>query len=245
MLATLARRVAYTIPILLGVSFVCFALVHIAPGDPLVSVLPPDASADLQAMLTALYGFDRSYPEQFAKWLWRALHGDLGTSIATGRPVTAEVMRAVANTLRLAVLATLIGFSFGCLFGFVAGYHRGTFVDKFASALSVLGVSVPHYWLGMVLVIVFAAELGWLPPTGAGPGHTQQRVRAHAGAGVEIVLELADVAAVEAAAARVERSRWPLVEPLTDRPWGLRDFRVADPDGYYLRVTHGEAAAWG
>ena len=170
MLATLARRVAYTIPILLGVSFVCFALVHIAPGDPLVSVLPPDASADLQAMLTALYGFDRSYPEQFAKWLWRALHGDLGTSIATGRPVTAEVMRAVANTLRLAVLATLIGFSFGCLFGFVAGYHRGTFVDKFASALSVLGVSVPHYWLGMVLVIVFAAELGWLPPTGAGPG---------------------------------------------------------------------------
>jgi peptide/nickel transport system permease protein len=170
MLATLARRVAYTIPILLGVSLVCFALVHIAPGDPLVSVLPPDASADLQRMLTALYGFDRSYPEQFAKWLWRALHGDLGSSIATGRPVVAEVMRAVANTLRLAVLATLIGFFFGCLFGFVAGYHRGTFVDKFASTLSVLGVSVPHYWLGMVLVIVFAAELGWLPPTGAGPG---------------------------------------------------------------------------
>jgi peptide/nickel transport system permease protein len=170
MLATLARRVAYTIPILLGVSLVCFALVHIAPGDPLVSVLPPDASADLQRMLTALYGFDRSYPEQFAKWLWRALHGDLGTSIATGRPVTAEVMRAVANTLRLAVLATLVGFFFGCLFGFVAGYYRGTAVDKLASALSVLGVSVPHYWLGMVLVIVFAAELGWLPPTGAGPG---------------------------------------------------------------------------
>ncbi len=168
MLSTLARRIAYTIPILLGVSLVCFALVHIAPGDPLVSVLPPDASADLQKMLIALYGFDRSYPEQFGIWLWRALHGDLGTSIASGRSVTTEVLRAVGNTLRLAVLATLIGFFFGGLFGFVAGYYRDSWIDKLASALSVLGVSVPHYWLGMVLVIIFAAELGWLPPTGAG-----------------------------------------------------------------------------
>ena len=124
MLAYLARRVVYTVPILLGVSLVCFALVHIAPGDPLVSVLPPDASADLQKMLRTLYGFDRSYPEQFARWLWRALNGDLGTSIATGRPVTAEVMKAVGFTLRLSVLATAIGFFFGCLFGFVAGYFR-------------------------------------------------------------------------------------------------------------------------
>jgi peptide/nickel transport system permease protein len=171
MLAYLIRRVVYTIPILFGVALVCFALVHIAPGDPLVSVLPPDASADLQAMLRTLYGFDRSYAEQFARWLWRAAHGDLGTSIATGRPVVDEVFKAVGYTLRLSVLATLIGFFFGCLFGFVAGYYRDSFVDKAASALSVLGVSVPHYWLGMVLVIVFAAILGWLPPTGAGSGN--------------------------------------------------------------------------
>jgi peptide/nickel transport system permease protein len=174
MLSILARRVVYTIPILLGVSLVCFALVHIAPGDPLVSVLPPDASADLQKVLLAIYGFDRPYIEQFAKWLWRAVNGDLGTSIATGRPVATEVFRAVGNTLRLAVLATAIGFLFGALFGFVAGYYRDTFVDKLASALSVFGVSVPHYWLGMVLVIVFAAELGWLPPTGAGPGGSSE-----------------------------------------------------------------------
>ncbi|NNM74823.1 ABC transporter permease [Enterovirga aerilata] len=171
MLAYLARRVAYTVPILFGVALVCFALVHIAPGDPLVSVLPPDASADLQAMLRTLYGFDRSYPEQFGRWLWRAAHGDLGTSIATGRPVTDEVFKAVGYTLRLSILATLIGFFFGSLFGFVAGYYRDSLVDKAASALSVLGVSVPHYWLGMVLVIVFAAILGWLPPTGAGSGN--------------------------------------------------------------------------
>ena len=174
MLSYLARRFVYTLPILLGVSLVCFALVHIAPGDPLVSVLPPDASAEMQRMLTALYGFDRSYPEQFGVWLWRALHGDLGTSIATGRPVTAEVMKAVGNTFVLAALATVIGFVFGALFGFVAGYYRGSWLDKAASALAVLGVSVPHYWLGMVLVIIFSAQLGWLPPTGAGPSGSSQ-----------------------------------------------------------------------
>jgi peptide/nickel transport system permease protein len=164
------RRLVYALPIMLGVALVCFALVHLAPGDPLVSVLPPDASAELAARIRQLYGFDRSYPEQFFSWLWRALHGDLGSSIATGRPVSAEVFRAVGNTLRLAAVATLIGFILGSLFGFVAGYFRNTWVDRLASFLSVLGVSVPHYWLGMVLVIALSALTGILPASGAGPG---------------------------------------------------------------------------
>ena len=170
MLIYLLRRIVYALPIMLGVALVCFALVHIAPGDPLVSILPPDASADLQAQLRELYGFNRSYPEQFASWVWRALQGDLGTSIASNRAVATEVMRAVGNTLMLAAVATLIGFFFGCLFGFVAGYFQNSWVDKAASLLSVLGVSVPHYWLGMVLVIVFSSQLMWLPASGAGPG---------------------------------------------------------------------------
>lgn len=170
MLSFLLRRIVYTLPIMLGVALVCFALVHLAPGDPLVSILPPDASQELQAKLMELYGFNRSYPEQFVSWVWRALHGDLGMSIASGRPVTGEVMKAVGNTLRLAVFATLIGFIFGCLFGFVAGYFQNSWIDKAASLTSVLGVSVPHYWLGMVLVIIFSSTLMWLPPSGAGPG---------------------------------------------------------------------------
>jgi peptide/nickel transport system permease protein len=174
MFAYLLRRVAYTVPILFGVALVCFALVHIAPGDPLVSILPPDASQELQEQMSKLYGFDRSYPEQFFTWLWRAMQGDLGTSIATSRPVLAEVFKAVGNTLMLASVATAIGFFFGCLFGFVAGYFRDSWVDKAASFLSVLGVSVPHYWLGMVMVIVFSSILGWLPATGAGPGGSDE-----------------------------------------------------------------------
>lgn len=170
MILFLARRILYTIPIMLGVSIVCFALVHISPGDPLVSILPPDASAELQQQMMAIYGFDRSYPEQFLRWLGRAVQGDLGNSIATGRPVTAEVFNAVGNTLILAVTATLIGFTLGSLFGFVAGFYRDSWIDKLASAIAVIGVSIPHYWLGMVLVIIFSVELMWLPATGAGPG---------------------------------------------------------------------------
>jgi peptide/nickel transport system permease protein len=176
MILYLLRRLLYALPIMFGVALVCFSLVHLAPGDPLVSVLPPDASVELQNQLRTLYGFDRSLPEQFVSWIWRALQGDLGTSIATSRPVTAEVFKAVVNTLRLAVLATLIGFVLGSLFGFVAGYFQNSWVDKAASFTAVLGVSVPHYWLGMVLVIIFSSLLMWLPASGAGPGGSDQWV---------------------------------------------------------------------
>jgi len=133
-------------------------------------VLPPDASAQMQEEMRHIYGFDRPLPVQFGLWLMKALHGDLGTSIATGRPVFDEVSKAVGNTLMIAILATIIGFVVGGLSGFVAGYFRGSWLDRVASTSAVLGVSVPHYWLGMVLVIIFSVELGWLPAVGAGPG---------------------------------------------------------------------------
>lgn len=170
MLIYTAKRLLFTLPIMLGVALVCFALVHVAPGDPLVSVLPPDATQEMKQQMMVLYGFDRPYHEQFGRWLVRAVQGDLGTSIRTGRPVLGEIHKAMGNTLMLAALATFIGFVFGALFGFLAGYFRGTWVDKVASLVAVTGVSVPHYWLGMVLVIVFSVKLNWLPPTGAGPG---------------------------------------------------------------------------
>jgi peptide/nickel transport system permease protein len=170
MLTYALMRLVYVIPVALGVSVVCFLLVHLAPGGPLVAVLPPDASAQLQSEMRSIYGFDRPLPVQYGLWLWRALHGDLGTSIASGRPVIEEVGRAVGNTLRLAVLASIIGFVLGLLFGFLAGYFRDTWVDRFVTTISITGVSMPHYWLGMVLVIVFSVYLGWLPAVGAGPG---------------------------------------------------------------------------
>lgn len=164
------KRLIYVLPVAIGVSLICFMLVHIAPGDPLISVLPPDASADLREQIRRSYGFDRPLPIQYWIWLKNVFQGDFGTSIATGRPVVEELRKAIGNTIILSLIATLIGFFFGSLFGFVAGYHRDTVIDKIASFISVIGVSVPHYWLGMVLVIIFSVQLGWLPATGAGPG---------------------------------------------------------------------------
>jgi peptide/nickel transport system permease protein len=169
MLIYIVKRLVYVTPVVIGVSIVCFLLVHIAPGDPLSAILPADATQDLVDQMRAEYGFDKPLPVQYALWFWQVLHGNLGTSIATGRSVASEVSRAVGNTLILASVATVIGFAFGAFFGFVAGYFRGSWLDRTASLVSVLGVSVPHYWLGMVLVIIFSVALTWLPPTGAGP----------------------------------------------------------------------------
>ena len=169
MLLYALKRLISVTPVALGVSIVCFLLVHLAPGDPLTAIMPVDATAEQQAEMRAAYGFDKPLPIQYGIWLWQVLHGDLGQSIASGRPVLSEVSRAVGNSLILASVATLIGFTFGTFFGFVAGYFRDSPLDKIASMVAVLGVCVPHYWLGIVMVIIFSATLGWLPPTGAGP----------------------------------------------------------------------------
>jgi peptide/nickel transport system permease protein len=169
-LVYVARRIVYVIPIVISVALVCFLLVHITPGDPLVAVLPADASQELADQMRIAYGFDRPLPVQFGLWMWKAVNGDLGNSIATGRPVLTEVMRAVGNTVTLAIAAALIGFTFGLLFGLIAGYFRDTWIDKVATSVAIAGVSVPHYWLGMVMVIIFSVQLGWLPAVGAGPG---------------------------------------------------------------------------
>lgn len=168
MLLYLFRRILYTLPIAIGVSIVCFALIHLAPGDPLTAVIPEGASPEVVAQIKAAYGFDRPLPVQYANWIWRAAHGDFGISIMTRRPVISEVAPAVVNTIILAVAAVLLGFGLGITLGLIAGYTSGSFVDRGVTALSVTGVSVPHYWLGMVLIVIFAVNLGALPAMGMG-----------------------------------------------------------------------------
>ncbi len=170
MTAYVIRRFLYAIPIALGVAVIIFSLVHIAPGDPLSALVPADAPSSVVERLRRDYGMDRPVPAQFVLWLGRTLSGDLGVSIATGRPVAGELTRAVANTLLLAVCASLIGFPLGILLGGVAGYFNGRAIDRIATATAITGVSVPHYWLGMLLVIVFSVELNLLPAMGMGPG---------------------------------------------------------------------------
>jgi peptide/nickel transport system permease protein len=173
-LVYILRRLLYVIPISLAVSAVCFALVFLAPGDPLSAVLPGDASVELVEKLKADYGFDKPIPVQFAKWVARAVQGDLGLSLATGRPVNSEISRAISNTFVLALFACSIGFTLGLVLGTVAGYFHGTWIDRTVTAIAVTGVSVPHYWLGMVLVIVFSVLYPILPATGMGEGGSAQ-----------------------------------------------------------------------
>jgi peptide/nickel transport system permease protein len=164
------RRIVYAIPIALAVSLVCFMLVHIAPGDPIDAILPPDASAETVAMVRKDYGLDKPLPVQFGLWLGHVVQGDFGLSLANRRPVLDELKVAAGRTFILASTAALLGFVIGCVLGGLAGVFRGTVVDRMAVGSAVAGISVPHYWLGMVFVIVFSVVLGWLPAIGAGPG---------------------------------------------------------------------------
>jgi peptide/nickel transport system permease protein len=168
MFAYALKRLLYALPIALGVTLVSFMLVHMAPGDALNAIAPADAPVEVIEALKSAYGLDRPVPVQYGLWLARALRGDLGTSIASGRPVAGEVLSAVSNTLMLAGVASLAGVLAGCILGALAGYYSGKAIDRFATVLSVIGVSIPHYWLGLILTIVFSITLGWLPAMGAG-----------------------------------------------------------------------------
>lgn len=170
MLLTILRRLAYALPIAISVGFICFMLVQIAPGDPVNAIVPPDAPQEVVDQVRRDYGLDRPVLVQFGLWLGRVVQGDLGRSLATGRPVWDDLSSAIGNTVLLAVAAALAGFLLGCTLGGLAGAARGTWLDRAAVALAVAGVSVPHFWLGMVLVIIFSVTLNWLPAVGMGPG---------------------------------------------------------------------------
>ena len=173
MLSYILRRLVYVVPIALGVTVVCFSLVYIGPGDPLSSILPEDAPQSVIDKIKAEYGLDKPLPIQYVLWLGKALIGDFGTSIVTSRPVLLELAPALVNSLILAIGGACLGFIVGVVLGGLAGYFHGRPADRMFTALAITGVSVPHYWLAIVLVIIFSVELSLLPALGmTGSGST-------------------------------------------------------------------------
>lgn len=168
MLRFVLQRLAYALPIIVGVSLICFLLVHLAPGDPASALIPDDTPPEVAAQIRAAYGFDQPLPLQYLRWLGNVATGDLGLALSTRRPVIEEVLPAVANTLRLAAGAIVLACVAGVLLGTLAAYRAGRVSDRAISAVGISGMSVPQYWLGIVLVIVFSVELGLLPATGMG-----------------------------------------------------------------------------
>src|SRR5215467_4431479 len=159
------RRLLLAIPTLLGASIIVFSMVHLAPGDPISALLPVDASKQQIDEIRKAYGFDKPLPVQYLKWLGRVATGDLGKSIATRRAVILDVRDSLANSLVLAVSSSVLGF--GIALGLLAAFRQGRWLDKAASAIAVIGVSVPHYWAGIILIIIFSVQLNWLPAMGA------------------------------------------------------------------------------
>jgi len=164
------RRLILTIPILLGVTVICFALVQLAPGDPVQSLVRPDATPEQIQSLRAFYGLDQPLVIQYLLWLWRVLGGNFGMSISTNLPVATEVLRAFQNTIVIALISVVIAFIVSMILGVIAATRPGSIVDRLVTAIAVFGISVPTFWLAVVLVIFFAVELGWLPATGMGGG---------------------------------------------------------------------------
>ncbi|MES2530703.1 MAG: ABC transporter permease [Pseudomonadota bacterium] len=162
------RRLLYAVPICMGVGVVCFSLIYLAPGDPLQTILPADATPEVIELMRRAYGLDKPVYQQFLLWLARAFQGDFGQSISTGRPVFVEVSQALRNTAMLAMFAVPLSMGIGFAVGALAGFFRKRWLNAVVTALSTIGVCVPNYWLGIVLVIIFSVKLMLLPSSGMG-----------------------------------------------------------------------------
>jgi ABC-type dipeptide/oligopeptide/nickel transport system permease component len=168
----LARRLVLTVPVLLGVATLVFALIHLVPGDPVQAMLGESAAEEDIAALRERLGLHRPLFEQYGLFLKGAVGGDLGTSLRTGEPVVDAIASRLPATLELSIAAMLVALGVAVPLGILAAVRRGTVVDHAATAVALIGVSIPNFWLGPLLAIVFAVELGWLPASGRGtPAH--------------------------------------------------------------------------
>jgi peptide/nickel transport system permease protein len=162
------RRLLYAVPVLLGVSMLVFVLIHLAPGDVVDILVPPEVPKEIADDLRRRFRLDEPIYLQYLAWLGRLMVGDFGISFFTGRPVAEELFGALGNTLVIALPAALLGFSLGVGLGALAAYNRDTWLDKVFSATAIIGVSLPHYWVGIVLVAVFSVVFNLLPAQGMG-----------------------------------------------------------------------------
>jgi ABC-type dipeptide/oligopeptide/nickel transport system permease component len=163
-----ARRIVLTIPVLIGVATLVFALIHLVPGDPARSMLGEGASEADVTDLRSRLGLDQPLLAQYGLFMNGLVRGDLGTSFRTGQPVTSAIIERVPATLELALAAMTVALVVALPLGIVAAVRRGSAVDHAAMTLALAGISIPNFWLGPMLAIVFAVSLGLFPVSGRG-----------------------------------------------------------------------------
>lgn len=171
MLKYILRRVLLMIPVLLGVSLVTFIIIRSIPGDPVQVLLGADrrTTPEQIASIRSAYGLDQPLPVQYLKWLGHVLTGDLGTSLRTKRPLTTELELRLPVTIQLTMMAGLLAAIPALIFGMIAALRRNTSVDYATTLMSLIGVSVPNFFMATLLVLVFSFWLKWLPPVGFRP----------------------------------------------------------------------------
>ncbi|OLD75992.1 MAG: peptide ABC transporter [Candidatus Rokubacteria bacterium 13_1_20CM_4_70_14] len=166
MVTLLGRRLLATIPLLFLVSLVVFALVHALPGDPAVLFLGEEADPETLARFRVRLGLDRPLVAQYAAWLGRALRGDLGRSLRTNQPVAEAILERLPVTLELLVAALSVSLAIAIPMGIVSAVKRNSGVDLVSTVFALVGFAMPGFWLGIILIYVFALLLRWLPPSG-------------------------------------------------------------------------------
>lgn len=162
----LLRRLAALVPVLIGVSVVIFLLMHLAPGDVTTTLLGPQATEADRVALRRTLGLDQPVPVQYARWVARIAEGDLGTSVATSRPVAALIVPRFLNTALLAAASLALAVAIGYGAGLLAALRPRSVLDRVLTGVTLLFGSTPPFWLGLVLVLFFALRLRWLPVSG-------------------------------------------------------------------------------
>lgn len=168
MFGYILRRLIYMFPILLGVSMVVFMILHLVPGDPARLVAGPDATLEDVQIIRSTLGLDRPLPVQYVSWLGNLLRGDLGRSARTHRAVTYELGLTVPATVELTLVAIVVAVFIGVTAGIIAAVRRNSIFDYSSMVVALLGVCTPSFWLGLMLMLIFAVKLDLFPTTGRG-----------------------------------------------------------------------------
>ena len=169
MLYYIGRRILATIPVILGVTILVFLMLHLVPGDPVKMMLAEFGTNPEQVeMLRAQLHLDEPLPQQYGRFVWGAVQGDFGISIRTKRPVNKEILDNLPSTFILASAGLLFAGFFGTILGILAAIRQNTWVDAGSMFVALLGVSMPSFWLGLLLIFAFSLHLRWFPATGGG-----------------------------------------------------------------------------